>query len=119
VAASDAEVEQSGVVAEGDLAGGVDTVAADSVLGGDGDGWLARFGFGAGGEGLGGGASAQGPVGSDGVVVGPEPVELGLELGEGGGWRLFGQPFLEGLVEAFDLAASLGVVGAGVLVVDA
>jgi len=40
-------------------------------------------------------------------------------LGDGAGGALLGQPFLEGLVEAFDFAAGLGVVGAGVFVVDA
>ena len=58
-------------------------------------------------------------MGADGVVVAAEPVELGLQGGDGGGSALVGQPLLEGLVEAFDLAAGLGVVGAGVLVVDA
>jgi hypothetical protein len=58
-------------------------------------------------------------VGSHLVVVVAEAIELGLESGDGGGSALLGQPLLEGLVEAFDLAAGLGVVGAGVLVVDA
>src|SRR5688572_23888982 len=53
------------------------------------------------------------------VVVRAKAVELGLELGEGPGATLFGQSLLEGLVEALDLAAGLGVVGPGVLVVDA
>jgi hypothetical protein len=57
-------------------------------------------------------------VRSDVVVVVAEAVELGLELVERRGGWLFGEPPFEGLVEAFDLAAGLGVVGAGVLVVD-
>ncbi len=48
------------------------------------------------------------------VVEVAEGVELGLELFEGGGWGLTGEPFLQGLVEAFHFAAGLGVVGAGV-----
>jgi hypothetical protein len=44
---------------------------------------------------------------------------LGPELVEGGCRWLLGQPAFEGLVEAFDLAAGLGVIGTGVLVGDA
>jgi hypothetical protein len=49
-----------------------------------------------------------------GVVVAGEPVELGLQRGQVEGWGLAGEPFLEGLVVALDLAAGLRVVGAGV-----
>ena len=59
-------------------------------------------------------AALQGAVGALGVVDLAEPVELGLQLGDGGGWGLFGEPFLERLVEPFDLAVALGMVGAGV-----
>ena len=45
-------------------------------------------------------------------------LEEGLQFGEGGGGVLAGEPFFEGLVEAFDLAAGLRVVGARVLVGD-
>jgi hypothetical protein len=58
-------------------------------------------------------------VGAGVVVVGGEGVELGLELFLGGGGVLMGEVFLQGLVEALDLAAGLGVVGAGVLGADA
>ena len=51
---------------------------------------------------------------ADGVVVAGEGVQLGLQDRDGGGGWLTGQPFLEGLVESFDLAAGLRVVGAGV-----
>ena len=47
-----------------------------------------------------------------------EVVELGLEVDEGGGGRLFGEPAFEGLLEAFDLPAGRGVIGPGVLVGD-
>ena len=53
------------------------------------------------------------------VVLLDEGVDEGLQLVDRG--RLDGlgaQPFLEGLLEAFDLAAGLGVVGAGVLLGD-
>ena len=54
------------------------------------------------------------------VVVVDEGVEQGLELGDGGGLVGLGaQPFLQGLLEPFDLAAGGGVVGAGVLLGDA
>jgi hypothetical protein len=48
------------------------------------------------------------------VVLVDEGVELGLQLRQGGGAGLAGECFLEGLVEAFDLAAGGGVVGGGV-----
>jgi hypothetical protein len=54
-------------------------------------------------------------VGSVVVVVGDEAVELGLELFLGGWGVLAGEEPFEGLVESFDLAAGLGVVGPGVL----
>jgi hypothetical protein len=44
---------------------------------------------------------------------------LCLEAGDRAGATLLGEPSLEGLVEPFDFPAGLGVVGAGVLVVDA
>ena len=50
----------------------------------------------------------------DGVVVAAEVVELGLELGDGGRAGLVVEPFLQGLVEAFDFPAGLRVVGPGV-----
>jgi hypothetical protein len=75
-----ADVVQAAVVADGDDAGGVDFVVADAlvrrdvVAGGEG--------FGPGVECLDGGVSVQCPVGSDGVVVGQEVVELGLQFGD-------------------------------------
>ena len=45
------------------------------------------------------------------VVYAGELIDLGLEPGEGGGGRLPGQPFLEGLLEPLDLALGLGLSG--------
>jgi len=56
---------------------------------------------------LGWGAPAERPVRADGVVVDAEPVELGLQLGDGRRPVLLGEPLLQGLVEALDLAAGL------------
>jgi hypothetical protein len=55
----------------------------------------------------------------DNVVVGAKCVQLQLEVGRRVCRRLLGQELLEGLVEALDLAAGLGMVGRGVLVLDA
>jgi hypothetical protein len=79
-ALAQADVVSAAGVADGDDAGGVDFVVAhpvvrrDLVAGGEG--------FGPGVERLDGGASVQRPVGSDGVVVGQEIVELGLQFGD-------------------------------------
>ena len=57
-------------------------------------------------------------MGSGGVVVLGPGVEQGLQVGEGGcGWSAC-EPLLEGLLDAFDLAAGLGVAGSGVLLRD-
>jgi hypothetical protein len=54
------------------------------------------------------------------VVDACEDVELGLELGEGGGLAGLGaEPLLHGLLEAFRLALGLGVVRLAVLLLDA
>jgi hypothetical protein len=54
------------------------------------------------------------------VVVGlPEAVELFLEFRNALGRGLLGEPFLECLVEALDLALGLGVTRAAVLLGDA
>ena len=96
---------QAAVVAEGDDAGGVDSVVAnpvvrrDLVSGGEG--------FGSGVEGLQGCSSGHGAVGAHGVVVGGEVVELVLQFGGGGRGWLGAEVFFQGLVEALDLAAGL------------
>jgi hypothetical protein len=118
VSAADTDVDEFGPVAEGDLAGLVDAIAANPVVDRDGDSGAAGRGLGASVERLCRCPPGQRPVRSDVVVVVAEAVELGLQLGERRGWGLFGEPAFEGLVEALDLAAGLGVVGAGVLVVD-
>src|SRR5205809_3473181 len=48
------------------------------------------------------------------VVVEPESIELELEVSQALGRRLPLQVALEGLVEALDFAAGLGMVGTGV-----
>jgi hypothetical protein len=74
VGPADADVVHPGVEPEGDGAGVVDAVLADSpVPVGAGRGCL-----GAGGVGLGRGAPVQRAVRADGVVVVAEGVELGL-----------------------------------------
>ncbi len=109
VASADADVVEAAVVSEGHDSCGVDGVAADSV---DGVGVaVGGPGFDAGGVGVGGGAAADRAVGAVVVVEIDEGVDLGLEPGDRGGWGLFGQVALFGLVESFDLAAGLGVVG--------
>lgn len=61
---------------------------------------------------------ASGTVGSLCVVAGDDVVELLLEFADGVCWGLLGEGFFEGLVEAFDFAAGLWVVGPGVFVDD-
>lgn len=61
----------------------------------------------------------QGSVRAAVVVFGDELIELGLQLGDGGGAGLGGEPFLQCLVEAFDFPAGGGVVGGGVDLLDA
>ena len=103
---------QPAVVADGDGAAAVDLVGADSVV--RSDDRSARDRFGTGGVALGWGSSVQGPVGSAGVVVPAEPVQLALQLGQGGcGW-LGREPLLLGLVEALHFSAGLWVGAAGV-----
>src|SRR3954452_19411017 len=109
VLASEADVVQPAVVAQGDGAGLVDAVVPDPAVRldvGAGGG-----GLGAGGVGLPGGPPVQGPVRADLVVVAAEPGELALQAGGGLGRWLRGEPLLLGLLEAFDLALGLWVVG--------
>ena len=54
-----------------------------------------------------------------GVVELDELIEQGLQLGEGGGLLGLGsEPFFEGLLEPFDFALGLRVVGLAVLLRD-
>ena len=68
------------MVADGDDAGGVDAVVADPVV--RGDAVAGGKGFGAGVKRLQGSVTADGPVGSDPVVVGQEVIELVLKFGD-------------------------------------
>ena len=118
VGAADADVVDAAVVAEGDRSGVVDAVVADAVGGGRrsvpgvalGSRWCRRRRGCVGRVSGGGGGGCRSSM---------KRVELGLELGEGvGGW-LGGEPAFEGLVEAFDFAAGGRVVRSGVLLGDA
>jgi hypothetical protein len=53
------------------------------------------------------------------VVDAGEGVQLGLQLGHGGGGGLRGKPALQGLVEAFDLALGLGMAGMAIFLRNA
>ena len=88
VAFTDPDVVESAVVAEGDSACFVDAVFSDSEVGGDDEAWAGWSGWGSVVEGFEGGASAEGAVGADGVVVGGEGCQLVLEGCQGGGWFL-------------------------------
>src|SRR4051812_38688334 len=101
--------------ADGDaVSAGPHDAVVDGVvehLGGAGE-WLGGgSASGCGGEDGGGGAATEAAVGAVVVVVGDELVELGLELVDARGRVVGGEPSFEGLVEAFDFAAGLGVIG--------
>jgi transposase len=79
---------------------------------GAGTGWWCRH------PSFGGSGAVEGSVGPVVVVVADVVVELSLELAVVGREWLGAQPPFEGLVEAFDLAAGLGMSGAGTDVAD-
>jgi hypothetical protein len=113
----DADVVEAAVVPQGEGAVSVETVGADAAV------WVddraGGGGLGAGGVGLHGCVAVQRAVRADRVVVVPEPGQLaGQAAGGVCGW-LRGEPLLLGLLEPFDLAAGLGVVGPGVVEPDA
>jgi hypothetical protein len=110
-AAADADVVEPAVVAEGELAIGVDVVAADPEVLADADALAGGDGPGPGVPGGLGGAAADRPVRPLGVVVGGEGIQLGLQPGEGGGGVLAGEPFLQRLVQPLDLSAGLRLTG--------
>jgi hypothetical protein len=114
VGSADAEVVQPAGQAQGDAAGFVDLVGADPVVG-VGAAVGAGGGFGAGGVGGGrGGPLRQRAVRAVLVVGGDEEVDEGLQVGDRGRLEwLGGQPLLQGLLEAFDLAAGGRVVRGG------
>jgi hypothetical protein len=103
-------------MAQGHDAYGVDAVGANPpvfALGSD-----RGCGFGGCLVGLGRGAAVERSVGSFVVV---DVAELGQQLvqvGEGVGFGLGAEPFLQGLVEALDFALGLGVAGVSVLLGD-
>jgi len=105
-------------VAQRDLAARVHDVAAhtsvlcDADLGRSGTGFVSCIERDFGGE------PVSGSVGSDGVVVGDEAIDLGLQRVDGRRRWLFGEEYLQRLMEAFDFAASLGMVGPGVFELD-
>jgi len=111
VLAADADVVEAAAGAQGDGSGLADAVGADAVVGvgaAVAGGCLGAGRVGGGGRGVAG----QGLVRALVVVVAGEGVEEGLELGEVGGLgALGGEPLLEGLLESFDFALSLGWLG--------
>ena len=119
VTVSDADVVEPAVVPDGEFAVAVDAVFADAVVLVDENSLPGRAGVGAAGERGGGGAAVDAAVRALGVVVGGEGVQLGLQVRERAGAGLAGQPFLQRLVEAFDLAAGGGVIRLGVPELDA
>ena len=113
---ADAEVVHLAGPADADLAAGVDVVIAQPVVRGRGGGGP---GFGQGPVGLAGDRAVHCPAGAVLVVVLAEDVELALQVAQGGGGRLPGQPAFLGLVESFDLALGLGMERLAVLLGDA
>ena len=111
---ADTDVVQAAVVAQGEFAVAVDAVFADAEVFADVDALAGGDGAGAGGPGAGGGAAVDAAVWALLVVVVAELVELGLQGGEGGRGVLAGEPVLQRLMQPFDLAAGLWVVGLGV-----
>ena len=111
--AADGDVAEAAEVTEADSAAAVDAVVTDSEIGD----WnrVSGAGLETGVECGQGRPAVEGAVRSMLVVVAAEAVELELQECSGDGGWLFGQEPLEGLVEALDLAAGLGVVGRGVL----
>jgi hypothetical protein len=114
VGSADADGVEPALVAQGDLAGLVDAVAADAVVGVG----VAVAGAGLGPAGVdrcGGGSVLEGTVWPPVVVLGAETVQPGLQFGDRGGLvGLAAEPLLEGLLELLRLAAGGGVVGPGV-----
>ena len=111
---SDTDVVELGPIAQGETARVVDPVAADLGVGQEGlavdlDGGLVERSPGAHRR-----AAARG-VGALLVVEVDESVDLGLELGQGGGRGLLAQPLLQREVVALDLALGLWMVGLAVL----
>jgi len=109
---TDVEVAYPAEVAEGDAAVGIEAVAANAVidrrLGQRGGGFEPSV------ESLQRGAAIESAMPSVLVVDDAKGLELELEVSERLSGSLLGQKELEGLVEAFDFAAGLGVIRRGV-----
>jgi len=118
-AASDADVVEPAVVTQGELAVGVDGVAADTEVLADADALPGRYRAGPGVPGGLGRLTADAAVRPLSAVVGGEGVQLGLQGGRGGSGVLAGEPFLQRLVQPLDLPAGLRVVGPAVAQGDA
>jgi hypothetical protein len=92
VGCADAEVVHAAGAAEADLAEAVDVVVADPIVRIAAlSGW---GGFDGGAIGLGWGGAMERTMGPDLVVDAGKRVELGLQLGDGGGGWLSGEPAL-------------------------
>jgi hypothetical protein len=102
--------------AEADLSVGVDDVVAQPVV--QGVAVAGSGGFGQGCVGGGRGAPVEFAVRSTSVVELAEPVELGLQFGDGRCRRLLGEPAFECLMPALDLALGLRMAGVTVLLRD-
>src|SRR5205814_9929396 len=96
-------------VADGDLAEGINLVAANTMVGGHRR--HSRSGLGSPFECNRRCEAVKGTVRAPGVVVVAESVELELQLGQRMRRSLFVQESLRRLVKTFDLAAGLGMVG--------
>ena len=106
VLVADVKVTQAAEVVEGDATVGVEAVSANAVVElGLSQG---RRGFKASMESLQRGAAIKSSVWSLLFVDGAKGIKLQLQVGKGVSRRLFGQEELQGLVEAFHLAAGLG-----------
>src|SRR5258708_1167834 len=114
---SDRNVVQLAEIAEGDLAAGVNLVAANAVVGGSG--LLCGPGLDECVEDSKRRLPVECSVWPSVVVVGGKRVELKLELGDGASWSLLTKEALDGLVETLDLAAGLRVIRRGVFEDDA
>jgi hypothetical protein len=118
VAGADAEVVHAAGASDAHFAVVVGSVVAQPVVAVVADGG-GESRFRCGGVGHRRGEPLQRPVGSKLVVDALEAVELGLQVGQSGGGGLSGEPALQGLVEALDLALGLRMVGMAVLLGDA
>ena len=114
-ASAESDVVEFSAVTQGDCSVAVDDVVSDSPVAADG---AVGSDFGGCVVTLVGCFPSEGSVWSLTVVVVAEGVDLGLELLEGVDGGLFGEPFFEGLLEAFNFPLALGMVGSTVFLGD-